>query len=195
MPIYAPGHRDRHNRRRSGKSRNVVAMLSLTAMVDMFTVLVIFLLQNYNTSGELIEVDDAVELPKATAVKEIKPAQVVVVSKEGIMLGRELVANFNDVREQGDWMINGLHNRMVEAFKLAAQKRAATGSLGAIRQAVDATKPNAPKPEDDRKVTVQADKAVDFLTIKKVMWTLTEAGASEINFAVIKNENRAQVVE
>jgi len=36
------------------------------------------------------------------------------------------------------------------------------------------------------KVTVQADKGVDFLTIKKVLFTATEAGAGEINFAVTK---------
>lgn len=35
-------------------------------------------------------------------------------------------------------------------------------------------------------VTVQADKGVDFGTVKKVMYTVTEAGASEINFAVMK---------
>ena len=39
--------------KRKGK-RDVTALLSLTAMVDMFTVLVIFLLQNYNTTGEIL---------------------------------------------------------------------------------------------------------------------------------------------
>src|SRR3712207_7799312 len=37
LPIS--GKRDRHNRRTSGGKRSAVAMLSLTAMVDMFTVL------------------------------------------------------------------------------------------------------------------------------------------------------------
>jgi biopolymer transport protein ExbD len=36
------------------------------------------------------------------------------------------------------------------------------------------------------KITIQADKSVDFLTVKKVMYTVTEAGIAEINFAVIK---------
>ena len=34
--------------------RSVTAILSLTAMVDMFTVLVIFLLQNYSATGEVL---------------------------------------------------------------------------------------------------------------------------------------------
>lgn len=195
MAIYPPGIRDRHNRLKSSKGRSVVAMLSLTAMVDMFTVLVIFLLQNYDATGAAIEVDDAVELPQASEVKELKPAHVVVVSKQSIMLDKFAVANFNDVREQEDWMINPLYNRLTEAFKQAAEKRKMLG-LEQIKEAVDKTKPdqNASKPEDDRRITVQADKSVDFLTIKKVMWTLTEAGASEINFAVLKNDTGAAAV-
>jgi biopolymer transport protein ExbD len=48
---------------------------------------------------------------------------------------------------------------------------------------------NQQKPEKEinqfRRVTVQADKKIDFLTIKKIMYTVTEAGAEEINFAVM----------
>jgi biopolymer transport protein ExbD len=47
-------------------------------------------------------------------------------------------------------------------------------------------------PEDFRRVTVQADKVIDAGTVKKVMYTLTEAGASEINFAVLRDERATQ---
>ncbi len=190
MAIYAPGIRDRHNRRRRSGARSAVAMLSLTAMVDMFTVLVVFLLQNFSVDAGLLELDDSVELPRAHEVKELKPAHVVVVSKQNIMVDSEVVASFNSVREQQEWMINNLHNRLVEKFKEAADKRKLLG-LDQIKQAVDQTKQgeeDISKPEDDRRITVQADKTVDFLTIKKVMMTITEAGASEINFAVLKTE-------
>ena len=39
------------------------------------------------------------------------------------------------------------------------------------------------------KITISADKETDFLTVKKVMYTVTEAGIVEINFAVIKTVN------
>lgn len=189
MPIYAPGRRDRHNRPlRSGK-RSAVAMLSLTAMVDMFTVLAVFLLQNYQTTGEVIEISDDVVLPQASAVKELKPAHVVVISKEKIMLDKDIVASFVQVKEQQEWRIDGLFNLLQQRFRESEAKRNALG-LGQIRDAVQETKPDAQKadPEDDRRITVQADKSIDFLTVKKVMMTLTDAGASQINFAVIKNE-------
>ncbi len=56
MAIKRPGQRFRYHNilKRRGSKRAVTAILSLTAMVDMFTVLVIFLLQNYNTTGEIL---------------------------------------------------------------------------------------------------------------------------------------------
>ena len=41
-----------------------------------------------------------------------------------------------------------------------------------------------------KKITIQSDKDIDFLTVKKVMYTVSEAGAGEINFAVIKKSDK-----
>lgn len=190
MAIYAPGRRDRHNRPLRSRGRAVVAMLSLTAMVDMFTVVAVFLLQNYKTTGAAIELDEAVELPSAHAVKELLPSTVVVVSKESIFFDRAALISFQQVKEQHDWHIDALAQKLGEKFKALADKRTA-GLSGQIKEAVDPAREGSPtnNPADDHRVTVQADKSVDFLTVKKVMMTLTDAGASEINFAVIKNED------
>jgi len=189
MPIYAPGRRDRHNRPLRNTKRNVVAILSLTAMVDMFTVLVVFLLQNYQTTGEVLELQDDVILPKASQVKELKPAHVVVVSPREITVDKRRVADLATVRASNEWEIPLLTAAIIDRFRVMEDSRKFLG-LEHIRDAVDQTKPGGQreKPEDFRRVTVQADKSVDFLTIKKVMYTLYQAGASEINFAVIKNE-------
>lgn len=189
MPIYAPGRRDRHNRPARNLKRNVVAMLSLTAMVDMFTVLAVFLLQNYQTTGEVIELQDDVRLPQASQVKELRPAHVVLISPTEITLDKKRVADLAFVKANQDWEIPLLATAIVDRFRILEDSRKLLG-LERIREAVDQSKPGGQreKPEDFRRVTVQADKSVDFLTIKKVMYTLYQAGASEINFAVIKNE-------
>jgi hypothetical protein len=56
MPIHPPGERFRYSRllRKKKGKRDVAAVLQLTAMVDMFTVLVVFLLQNYNVTGQVL---------------------------------------------------------------------------------------------------------------------------------------------
>ena len=107
MPIHVPGKRDRNGKMSAGK-RSVVAVLSLTAMVDLFTVLVVFLLQNYNETGEVLDIPEGVQLPAARQVQELKPANVVVISPEEILLNNEAVATFDEVKNQQEWEIGPL---------------------------------------------------------------------------------------
>ncbi len=192
MAIYAPGIRDKHNRPRRNGRRSAVAMLSLTAMVDMFTVLAVFLLQNYNTTGEVIELSDDVVLPRASAVKELKPSNVIVISTSAVTLDKLKIVDIPTVKSQQDWEIQPLMTALIEKFKKAEEDKKLLG-LEALKKAVDASKPEGQKenPDDFRKVTLQADKSIDFITIKKVMYSLYQAGASEINFAVLKNDKPA----
>lgn len=198
MAIYAPGKRGRHGHLSKGK-KSLVVVLSLTAMVDMFTVLAVFLLQNYRV--EEIQLKKSVPLPEATAVKKLKPAHVVVVTQDEIYLDDKAVADFETVKEQEHWLIEPLQ----ESLKLAIEQKKQemeSGLKNALKDAIGQKKDPSQMTEEEReeerakqyawgRVTMQADKEVDFLTVKKVMYTITEAGASLINFAVTpkKNEN------
>lgn len=187
MAIYIPGKRNRHGRTQSAK-RNAVAVLQLTAMVDMFTVLVVFLLQNYATTNQILPLEDSVALPKAASVKELKPSNVIVVSDDGVRVNNSPIANLDQVKQAEDWMIPGLKEKIEQLIKDGEDKKKSLGAQ--LRQAVSDAKQNPSPSEDEvddfRKITIQADKAIDFLTVKKVMFTATEAGVYEINFAVIK---------
>ena len=98
MPIHTPGRRDRHNKALGSTKRSVVAVLSLTAMVDMFTVLAVFLLQNYATTNQILYLPEKVELPEASAVKELKPSNVVIVSQDGNFLIEKLILPYLNVK-------------------------------------------------------------------------------------------------
>ncbi|MEK2644451.1 ExbD/TolR family protein [Bdellovibrio sp. BCCA] len=188
MAIFRPGERHRYHNilsKRKGK-RDVTALLSLTAMVDMFTVLVIFLLQNYNATGEILYIPKEVVLPKASSVRELKPAHVVTISNKEILLDKDTVATFDEVKAAEDWNIANLKTQLQEA--LAKSKAEQESKLqNKIRDVVESTRGEVEEdPNAWSKVTIQADKGVDFLTVKKVLYTVTEAGAGEINFAVTK---------
>jgi biopolymer transport protein ExbD len=198
MAIFIPGRRDRHNRPFSSGKRNIVAMLTLTAMVDMFTVLAVFLLQNYQTTGDVIELSDDVVMPKATKVRELKPGTVVVISKGKVMVDKLQVASIDEIKLLPEvTVIPNLQARIQDAFRLLEEKTRVAG-LSQIRQAVNQSKQGGDataKQEDFKRVTVQADRVVDSGTVKKVMYTLTEAGASEINFAVLRDDTKKPVIE
>jgi biopolymer transport protein ExbD len=167
-----------------------VALLSLTAMVDMFTVLVIFLLQNYNATGQVIYIPKEVTLPKADEIKELKPAVVVTLSSKDILVDKEVVALVPDVKAQTDWMIPNLKLK-VEAALVKAKADYEKDLKNKIQQAVmDARGEKNIAQNPWNKITIQSDKAIDFLTVKKVMYTVTEAGGNEINFAVMKQNDK-----
>ena len=191
MAIYAPGKRDRRGHRTS-KKRSVVAVLSLTAMVDLFTVLVVFLLQNYATTGEVIEIPENVELPQAKAVKDLQPANIVIVSDKGIQLNNEVVASFDTVVAQRERSIVPLRDKRIRIIydgeenksKLTAKLRSAVDTLG---------KEEGEEYDQFRRLTLQADKEVDCLTLKKIMYTATEAGIYQMNFAVLKSTDDNEI--
>lgn len=194
MAIYAPGKKFRNHNllSRKGGKRDVVATLSLTAMVDMFTVLAIFLLQNYNTSGLIVNIPKDIELPKAQVIKELKPAIIITVSANELKVDDLTIASFQQVKEQKDWLIQSLFAETQKSLEKSKAKAEKSGVLSNVRTAL---RPDLAPPGDDgawNKITVQADKEIDFLTVKKILYTLTEAGAGEINFAVMKRESPKQ---
>jgi biopolymer transport protein ExbD len=156
-------------------------------MVDMFTVMVVFLLQNYATTNQVLPLADNVDLPKASAVKELKPSNVVVLSREGVQVNNETIVPFEEVTRAEDWLITKLKER-VEVL-IAEGEEAKLGRLRQIRQTIAGRQDDQATQDeidDFRKMTIQADRAIDFLSVKKIMFTVTEAGIYEINFAVIK---------
>ena len=183
MPIYVPGKRFGRRQKVLGAKRNVVAVLQLTAMVDMFTVLVVFLLQNYASTNQILPISDQIALPKAATVKELKPSFVVMLSKDSkekvgtLSFNKETVSTYNEVKNSKDWLIVSLLDSVKETIeklnqenKSVSKKNESGGDVVPLQY----------------KMTLQADKDIDFLSIKKVLYTLTEAGVQEINFAVIK---------
>ena len=188
MPIKAPGYRPKHSRvsRYSTTGRNVVAVLSLTAMVDMFTVLAIFLLQNYNPeTNAVLDIPPEMTLPRAQMSRNLKPSHVVTITKDEIRFDEATVARTANVKVTEKWLVRPLFNSLRRAIDIA-KKEKEKGFQKKLQKAVSEAKGRDTDSEDYRKVTVQADKDVSFRVIKKVMYTATEAGAGELNFAVLK---------
>ncbi len=193
MPIHVPGKRKKRGKKGGGK-RSAVAPLNMTAMVDMFTVLCVFLLQNYATTNQVLPMPEKVDLPSAQAVKELSPSNVVLIATDGIMLNNVKIADFAAVKQQTEWEIKPLMEMLKKTVESGEQKKRSVGNQ--LRAAVNDAKQvqKVTEIEEFRKITVQADKMVDFLTVKKVMFSVTEAGMQEINFAVIKKPGEAAAV-
>jgi biopolymer transport protein ExbD len=64
-------HLLKRKQKRQSRKRGLIAGLTLTSMVDMFSLLVIFLLQTFSTSPELVMVTKGVTLPVASTAREL----------------------------------------------------------------------------------------------------------------------------
>jgi biopolymer transport protein ExbD len=191
MAIHTPGIKFRHSRllSKAGGKRNVVAILSLTAMVDMFTVLVIFLLPNY---GEVLFIPKEVILPQAEKIKELKPATIITISEKEVYVNGDVAITYDELRASEQWLNEPLKLRVEAALQEAKVKyeESLKKRLQDVIQAARGENEETPEVKEPwRKITVQADKGMDFLAVKKVLLTVSEAGAGEINFAVVKRSN------
>lgn len=183
MPIYAPGIRK--GRYVQNIKRDVVAVLQLTAMVDMFTVLVVFLLQNYASTNQILPIADKIELPQAKEVKTLKPSHVVILSDGVVTLNENVLGLLKEQTSKSQWVFPPLKQKMEELLEIA-QSGGSSFLLAQLRQIQRDEEDESLVREAPFRVTIQADERTNFLEIKKIMYTLTEAGVKEMNFAVIK---------
>lgn len=165
--------------RKSRRGRkSVMATLMLTPMIDVFAVLTLFLLANFSATGEVLFMQKDIKLPEAQRAEPIERAPVVTISKEKIALEGDIVGkSFTDA-------IGKLSADNWEIAKL-------TKMLEDIKYRYYDSK-NIPFPG---KINIQADKDLPFLLIKRVMFTCTQAGYFNINFATLDSGRPAQKQE
>ncbi|MEK6705724.1 MAG: biopolymer transporter ExbD [Bdellovibrionota bacterium] len=96
-----PGTFNRHlvarAHRKSTRRKMLLVGLTLTSMVDMFSLLVIFLLQTFSTSPDLLIIAKGVTLPTAITGREIKDAPALSISTAGVFLDQKLVGKTNSL--------------------------------------------------------------------------------------------------
>src|SRR5437868_7520816 len=73
------------------------ASLMLTSLVDMFTIIVIFLLMNFSANGEVLYMSKDIKLPEAFHGAQIERAPVISVSNDAVTFYGRQVANTADL--------------------------------------------------------------------------------------------------
>jgi len=151
------------------KKPPAVARLSLVSLMDIFTILVFFLLLN---SGDSQEIENAkfVNLPDSASGVQPHTELNISVTETEILLGDEVVATIADVKASSERLIEPL----AEALK------ANTERLGDISEY-----------EQNRglAVTIMGDKNVSYALLRQVMSTCQYSNYRNISLAV----NQVQV--
>lgn len=88
------------------RKRSIFADLLLTALIDAFSILVIFLLMNFSSTGEILFMSKDMQLPKAAQGEILQRAPVVKLDGDKIYLedkevtANDLVAGLLELRKQ-----------------------------------------------------------------------------------------------
>ncbi|NDD92247.1 hypothetical protein EBZ37_09195 [bacterium] len=143
------------------RKRVIIMGLMLTSMVDMFSLLVIFLLQNFSTSPELAVVAKGVTLPASATSRELKDAPVLAISEAGIYLDQKFV---------------GLTEELLDQPAPLMEK------LQSLREVWEKSHPNQSFPGE---ISVQADQAISSAVVSRFMGMLPSQAFGSIQLAVV----------
>ena len=97
-------------RKKSWGKKAAVYALMLTSMVDMFSMLVVFLLQTFSSSPEIL-INKGVVLPDSITSAQVKEAPVLAIASDGnIYLDQKLVGETNKVLKHPEALLGQLHS-------------------------------------------------------------------------------------
>jgi biopolymer transport protein ExbD len=159
--------------RRMSRKRGL-AKLNLTPLMDVFTVLVFFLMIN-SASVETLQQPKQIKLPES--VVEAKPRETVVifVGIDQVLVQGVPVANVAEIQATQNLEIDSISVRLAEL---------SASVIGLSTQAI----------AESQEVTVLADKSVPFSVLKKIMATCTAQGYTRVSLAVVRKSGRSTEV-
>ena len=121
------------------KKRSLAATVMLTSLVDTFSVLVIYLLVNFSSTGELLYISKGMELPSAVQSTDLERNLVVKVEKNRIFIEKQeispkqLTSHLLKIRKNWDQHYPGLEFR--GAMTVQADRRQTYDLLSLVVQA------------------------------------------------------------
>ena len=133
--------------------------LNLVSLMDIFTILVFFLMVN-SSDVKVLQQDKQVKLPESIAQTEPRETLVITLSGENILVQGRPVASLNDADDND--VIPGLKSEL----DYQSNKR------------------GTPVPAEGWSVTLVADKGTPYSQLKRVMTTCTAAQYTNVSLAV-----------
>ncbi len=159
--------RNSRRMKRMGRSRKRKGRgLNLTPLMDVFTILVFFLLF-HSYGGDVMEAPKQIELPDSVVETKPRETVLIMVSPEMVLVQGETVISTPEL----------LADRMGPIPEIKEKLRQLEQNIIGISTRTVA---------ESREVTILADKSIPFEVLKRIMSTCTGSGYGRISLAVIQ---------
>ena len=190
MPFYR-GIRSRRGRRKINKEFE----LQLTSMMDVLVIIVVFLLKSYSTSTNNFTTVAGMKLPISASQDVPFDSLQVIITPEAMTFENERILEFQQTAaavgsadadyafKQTDLDENA--HRIIPLFDALMKAKDKADLLRAKSKARDAQ--GKPLPFEGI-LAIQADKRVQYDTIRKIMYTAAAADYKTFRFLAMKRE-------
>jgi len=151
--------------------------MNITSLMDVLTIMLLFLLKNYSADGSILTNADNLVLPNSESKK--KPAEVnlqIAVTQDMILVDNQPIAPTEDARNIPQEAPDPVITKLEERLKAEIAKEEEMVRLGALNAV-------------QGRVIVQVDKNIDFDVLFKLMNTCGKSGYNNMNFAVMERDD------
>jgi len=159
--------------------------LNITSMMDMMTIILVFLLKSYSTDDISVAGNDDLILPVSTSLTPPKLAVNVVISQRDILVDGEAVLQLEEVIDE----VTG--QPKVQIPESAKRGPKIVDLFDKLVSKAETSKGLGDRMGDEQfgfkgQVLLQCDKRLPFSVIREVMYTAGQAQFGEFRFVVIK---------
>jgi len=159
--------------KRMSRNRVTVPKMNLTSLMDVFTILVFFLLVN-SATNEILETPKQIVLPASFVEEKPRETVVIFISANDVTVQGEAVIQTSEILVSPTQRIDPIATRLNEL---------SASVIGISTRTV----------AQSQEVTILADRMIPFSVIKRVMSTCTGEGYSQISLAVLQKAPETQL--
>lgn len=146
--------------------------LNITSMTDMFTILLVFLLQTYASSDFIVEIEKGVTLPVSSSLSNPTRAIKISVGSTDLKIEGKTIA----LLENSDFKQQDISKKDKDFIEPLFNE---------LNSKKEASSDNTNSDKEDRSVLILADSELNYKTIQKVMYTASQAGFNKIKLATM----------
>lgn len=143
----------------------------MTSLVDIMTILLVFLVKSFSAEGNVMNVPNDVQLPTSTAKEAPKPAVILSINNNVMVVDGNYIARVGEVMKKKDLLIDPL-------YKWLMRRKETTERIAEF----------STKTEFKGDITIQGDKEISFALVQKIMFTCGRVGFNNFSLAVIQEE-------
>jgi biopolymer transport protein ExbD len=153
------------------RNRKKVGGLNLTSLMDVFTILVFFLLAN-SSSSEVLTTPKQLILPDSVVETKPRETVVIMVGPDAVLVQGEMAIGTMDLLESTNDSVPAITERLDHLER----KIIGVSTSGIVKS---------------KEITILADKTIPFRVLKKIMSTCTASGYGRISLAVIQKAKQS----